>query len=142
MPVRYGRQSWRTGHRRRLWTGRLFGGCWGWICNVEDTLHRVQVDDAVDVIQFPFVLGQVVAKSRGLKDLVIAGETNGSAGENRLKVGIKLHPIGDELACAELQPHIALCDRDVATNVETLTVCRELQALRNLRNDSFSSWVT
>ena len=102
MPVRNGCQQWRTGYRRRRWTGLLFGVCWGWISNVEDALHRVQVDDAVDVIQFPFVLAQVVAKSRGLKNLVVAGETNRSAGIHRLKVGIKLNPIGDELACAEL----------------------------------------
>ena len=72
MPVRNRRQQGGAGHGRQLrWRcGRLR--------NAEDPLHVIQVYDAINVIEFTLVVDQAVAQRGCLKQLGVAGETNGS----------------------------------------------------------------
>ena len=73
---------------------RLFRAWLGRLGDLNKPIETLQIDDAIDVIQFAFVVDQVVTECRGLKELVVSFQANGAAGKQRLKSTVEFNPVG------------------------------------------------
>ena len=105
--------EWRQGHRGRLGQIQInFGG--------------VQVENAVDVVQFADVLDQAVAQFAGLEILLTPLEAHPAAGVNRAGAGFVLDPIGQQAAARHLGHHLARGYEAIQLLIESLAVGAEL----------------
>ena len=90
--------------------------------DLNESIETLQIDDAIDVIQFAFVVDQVVAEGRGLKELVVPFQANGAAGKQRLKTAVEFNPVGKKESRTQSHLHVAFGDRDVSGAVVALTI--------------------